>query len=76
MSVHAAVVTASSDQDKAAKFVAELDDAQIDLAAQRYTRPQEMASLDAKLYSSILNMLPSNEDGENPQQIKDGSQFC
>jgi len=63
MSVHASVVAASSDQEKAVQFVAELDDTSIDNAALLYTRPKEMSGLDAKLYSSILNMLPGN-DGE------------
>ena len=78
MSVHAAVVAASSDQEKAVHFVAEVDDSTIDNAALLYTRPKEMSGLDAKLYSSILNMLPSNEDGERiHSKIKEeGSQFC
>ena len=64
MSVHASVVAASSDQEKAVQFVAEVDDSSIDNAALLYTRPKEMSGLDAKLHSSILNMLPGNEDGE------------
>ena len=78
MSVHASVVAASSDQERAVQFVAEVDDSSIDNAALLYTRPKEMSGLDAKLHSSILNMLPGNEDGERiHSKIKEeGSQFC
>ena len=56
----------------------ELDDPTIDLNDLLYERPPKLAGLDARLYSAILNVLPSNEDGERIHgKIKEeGAEFC
>ena len=53
-SVLAITVAASGDKAAAAKFVSEVDNPNIELAAFVTNRPDEMISIDSKLYAAIL----------------------
>ena len=62
-SVLAVTVAASADKSVAVKFVGEVDDPHMDLAALLTKRSEEFTSIDSKLFAAILNILPKNEDG-------------
>ena len=63
-SVLAVTVAASADKLVAVKFVSEVDDPHMGLAALLTKRSDEMTSIDSKLYAAILSILPKNEDGD------------
>ena len=63
-SVLAVTVAASADKLVAVKFVGEVDDPHMGLAALLTKRSDEMTSIDSKLYAAILSILPKNEDGD------------
>ena len=72
-SVLAITVAASGDKAAAAKFVSEVDNPNIELAAFVTNRPDEMISIDSKLYAAILSVLPKGDDGDRIHAAIKGS---
>ena len=74
----AATVAASGDQQVAKQFVSDVDDPSVTDAALVTDRPEEMTSIDSKLYSALLPLLPKNDDGDRIHAAIKGNcaSFC
>ena len=72
-SVLAITVATSGDKAVAAKFVSEVDNPNIELAVFVTNRPDEMISIDSKLYAAILSVLPKGDDGDRIHAAIKGS---